>query len=582
MPTLQQRLARLAPYFKSAKRGVAVAIASSLVTALTEPALPAMLKPLLDRGFDNPDIPLWLVPLVIVGLFIVRSIAGFIAQYALAWAANQGVLELRGAMFDHLLRAHAALFTRHSASNLTNTLVYEVQSGAQMLVVAVLSLVRESLTLAALLAYLLWLNWKLTLFVGIMFPLVAVAVRVISKRLHRITLAGQKATDELAYVIEENVLAWRLVRLHGAEAQQSERLMRQSNLLRRLTMKSVAASSLMTPVTHTLAACALSAVIVAAMWQARYGDNSVGGFVAFIVAMLMLLAPIKKLSDVMGPMTRGLVALERGTALIDDSPAERGGEHAAAAARGEIELRGVSLRYKDDQAPALQDVDLRVHGGETVALVGPSGAGKSTLVHLLPRFVEPQRGSVLLDGVLLAEWDVRALRRQFALVSQDVVLFNDSVAMNVALGAQVDRERVREALRSANLLDFVDGLPQGLDALIGHNGSQLSGGQRQRLAIARAIYKDAPILILDEATSALDSESERAVQDALDRLMKGRTTLVIAHRLSTIEHADRVVAMDAGRVVEQGTHAELLARGGLYARLHAMQFGTARTQGETA
>ena len=582
MPTLQQRLARLAPYFKSAKRGVAVAIASSLVTALTEPALPAMLKPLLDRGFDNPDIPLWLVPLVIVGLFIVRSIAGFIAQYALAWAANQGVLELRGAMFDHLLRAHAALFTRHSASNLTNTLVYEVQSGAQMLVVAVLSLVRESLTLAALLAYLLWLNWKLTLFVGIMFPLVAVAVRVISKRLHRITLAGQKATDELAYVIEENVLAWRLVRLHGAEAQQSERLMRQSNLLRRLTMKSVAASSLMTPVTHTLAACALSAVIVAAMWQARYGDNSVGGFVAFIVAMLMLLAPIKKLSDVMGPMTRGLVALERGTALIDDSPAERGGEHAAAAARGEIELRGVSLRYKDDQAPALQDVDLRVHGGETVALVGPSGAGKSTLVHLLPRFVEPQQGSVLLDGVLLAEWDVRALRRQFALVSQDVVLFNDSVAMNVALGAQVDRERVREALRSANLLDFVDGLPQGLDALIGHNGSQLSGGQRQRLAIARAIYKDAPILILDEATSALDSESERAVQDALDRLMKGRTTLVIAHRLSTIEHADRVVAMDAGRVVEQGTHAELLARGGLYARLHAMQFGTARTQGETA
>jgi subfamily B ATP-binding cassette protein MsbA len=286
----------------------------------------------------------------------------------------------------------------------------------------------------------------------------------------------------------------------------------------------------------------------------------------------MLLAPIKKLSDVMGPMTRGLAALERGTALIDDSPVERGGGHTAAAARGEIELRGVTLRYKDDQAPALQDVDLQVHRGETVALVGPSGAGKSTLVHLLPRFVEPSDGSVLLDGVPLADWDVRALRRQFALVSQDVVLFNDSVAANVALGAQVDRERVREALRSANLLDFVDGLPQGLDALIGHNGSQLSGGQRQRLAIARAIYKDAPILILDEATSALDSESERAVQVALERLMKGRTTLVIAHRLSTIEHADRVVAMEAGRVVEQGTHAELLARGGLYARLHAMQF----------
>jgi len=541
-----------------------------------------MLQPLLDRGFASPDIPLWLVPVVIIGLFIVRSIAGFIAQYALAWAANQGVLELRRAMFDHLLNAHASLFSRHSASNLTNTLVYEVQNGTQMLVVAVLSLVRESLTLAALLGYLLWLNWKLTLFVGIMFPLVAVAVRLISKRLHRITLAGQKATDELAYVIEENVLAWRIVRLHGAEAQQSERLVRQSNLLRRLTMKSVAASSLMTPVTHTLAACALSAVIVVAMWQARYGDNSVGGFVAFIVAMLLLLAPIKKLSDVMGPMTRGLAALERGTALIDESPVEQGGLHQAEATRGEIELRGVNLRYKDDQLPALQDLSLHVHHGQTVALVGPSGAGKSTLVHLLPRFVEPGSGTVLLDGVPLADWDVRALRRQFALVSQDVVLFNDSVAANVALGAQVDRERVREALRSANLLDFVDGLPQGLDTLIGHNGSELSGGQRQRLAIARALYKDAPILILDEATSALDSESERAVQQALERLMKGRTTLVIAHRLSTIEHADRVVTMDAGRVVEQGTHAELLARGGLYARLHAMQFGATKTQGEPA
>jgi ATP-binding cassette, subfamily B, bacterial MsbA len=583
MPTLLQRTARLAPYFKSARRGVTVAIAASLVTALTEPALPAMLKPLLDRGFANPDIPLWLVPVVIIGLFIVRSIAGFIAQYTLAWAANQGVLELRRAMFEHLLRAHAALFTRHSASNLTNTLVYEVQNGAQVLVVAVLSLVRESLTLAALLGYLLWLNWKLTLFVGIMFPLVAVAVRLISKRLHRITLASQKATDELAYVIEENVLAWRIVRLHGAEAQQSQRLLQQSNLLRRLTMKSVAASSLMTPVTHTLAACALSAVIVVAMWQARYGDNSVGGFVAFIVAMLMLLAPIKKLSDVMGPMTRGLVALERGTALIDDSPVEHGGGHQAEAARGEIELHDVTLRYRDDQAPALDRVNLHVHPGETVALVGPSGAGKSTLVHLLPRFVDASEGRVLLDGVPLGDWRVDALRRQFALVSQDVVLFNDTVAANVALGAPqgeaVDRERVRQALRSANLLDFIDGLPQGLDSAIGHNGSQLSGGQRQRMAIARAIYKDAPILILDEATSALDSESERAVQEALDRLMKGRTTLVIAHRLSTIEHADRVVAMDAGRVVEQGTHAQLLAQGGLYARLHAMQFG-AKTQGE--
>jgi ATP-binding cassette, subfamily B, bacterial MsbA len=581
MSTLLQRSARFAPYFRSGRRGLVVAIVGSLITAISEPVLPALMKPLLDQGFGQADIALWLVPVVIVGLFMLRSAAGFVAQYALAWAANEGVLNLRRAMFEHLLSAHPGLFTRHSASNLTNTLVYEVQLGAQLLVVAVLTLVRESLTLAALLGYLIWLNWKLTLFVGVMFPLVFVAVRLISKRLRRITLAAQKATDELAYVIEENVLAWRIVRVHGAAGQQTERFVSHSNLLRRLMMKSVAAAATMTPVTHTLTACALSGVIVAALWQSRTSGTTVGGFVSFVTAMLMLLAPIKKLSDVMGQVTRGMAALERGTVLMDESPLERGGSHDGGVARGEIELHGVTLRYRDDQLPALDQVSLHVHPGETVALVGPSGAGKSTLVHLLPRFVDPGTGSVRLDGVPLHDWEVGALRRQFALVSQDVVLFNDSVAANVALGAPqgtaIDRERVREALRGANLLEFAEGMPQGLDTIIGHNGSQLSGGQRQRMAIARAIYKDAPILILDEATSALDSESERAVQEALDRLMRGRTTLVIAHRLSTIEHADRVVAMDAGRVVEQGTHAQLLALGGLYARLHAMQFGTLPT-----
>ncbi len=577
-PSLLQRFRRLAPYFVHARAGFGVAALAALVSALTEPALPALMKPLLDSGFGKSDLPLWLVPVVIVGLFVLRAAAGFVAQYALAWTANQGVLKLRRDMFAHLLNAQPALFTRHSASNLTNTLVYEVQQGAQAIVIAVLNLLRDSLTLVALLSYLIWLNWKLTLFVGVMFPAVAVAVRIISRRLHRITLAGQTATDELAYVIEENVLAWRTVRLHGAAAQQAQRFDTQSQRMRRLTMKSVAAAATMTPVTHTLTAAALSAVIVVALWQSSSGATTVGGFAAFITAMLMLLAPIKHLSDVMAPITRGLAALERGVALIEDSPRERGGSHAPAKVRGEIELRGVTLRYRADHAPALERCSLHVRAGETVALVGPSGAGKTSLINLLPRFVEADEGSVALDGTALADWDVDALRRQFALVSQDVVLFNDTLAANVALGAAgahaPDRERVRAALRAAHLLDFADSQPEGLDTPIGHNGSRLSGGQRQRLAIARAIYKDAPILILDEATSALDSESERAVQDALERLMAGRTTLVIAHRLSTIEHADRVVAMDAGRIVEQGTHAQLLAAGGLYARLHAMQFGT--------
>jgi subfamily B ATP-binding cassette protein MsbA len=430
--------------------------------------------------------------------------------------------------------------------------------------------------LVALVGYLLYVNWQLTLFISVLFPAIALVMRKLSKRLHRLTIEGQTATHELAYVVEENVLAWRIVRLHGAEPSQTRRFTRGSDKLRRLSIKSNMAAATMTPITQLISACALSAVVVAALWQSSAQGSSAGEFVSFITAMLMLLAPLKHLSEVTGPVSRGLAALERGVELINDAQIEAGGSYAPGRARGEIEMRQVNLKYKSDQSPALADVTVHLKVGETVALVGPSGAGKTTLVNLLPRFLEPDSGEILLDGKPLAEWDIVALRRQFALVSQDVVLFNDSIAANVALGAEIEgdqnRDAVRQALKAANLLEFVDGLPQGLDTVIGHNGNQLSGGQRQRLAIARAVFKDAPILILDEATSALDSESERLVQEALDRLMKGRTSLVIAHRLSTIKAADRVLVLEGGRVVEQGTHAELLALGGLFAHLHSLQF----------
>ena len=576
MLTLLQRFARIAPSFRHARLGVLLALVGSLVGALTEPMVAQLLKTLLDTGFRDHALPLWMVPVAIVGLFTLRGVAGFVAQVALTWAALQGVQELRRQLFSRVLTAAGAMFGRQSASSLTNTLVYEVQSGATLLVGAMLTLAKDSLTLLALLAYLLWLNWKLTLFVVVLFPAVAVLMRIVGRRLHRLTRQGQDATDELAYVVEENALAWRIVRMHGAGPAQASRFETHALQLRRVLLKIVAASATITPLTQLFAALALSAVITLALWQSQGNTASIGGFVAFVTAMLQLVAPVKHLSEVMGPLTRGLASIERGLELMDLSPPEHGGTHRSERASGRIALTDLTLRYRDDQTNVLDALTLEIAPGETLALVGASGAGKSSLINLLPRFIEPTSGTIALDGVALPEWDIDNLRRQFAMVSQDVVLFNDSVAANVALGdaSPPDPARVRAALAGAHLLDFAQALPQGIDTRIGHNGSELSGGQRQRLAIARALYKDAPILILDEATSALDNESERAVQAALETLMRGRTTIVIAHRLSTIEHAQRIVLLDAGRIAEQGSHAELLKRGGLYARLHAMQFRT--------
>jgi subfamily B ATP-binding cassette protein MsbA len=572
MPSFQARLKRIWPYFAESRWGLALGLAAGAVGAMTEPMIPALMKPLLDKGFQNGALPLWSIPLAIVGLFAVRGGSGFVAQYALSWFSNQGVARMRAALFARLLSAQPELYQHHTASSLTNTVVYEVQGGARTLTFSTQSLVTDSLRLLALLGYLFYLNWQLTLFVALLFPAVAVVMKVLSKRLRRLSVAGQDATDALAYVVEENVMAWRLVRLHGAQAPQTQRFDRHNLALTRISQKSVTAGASMTPITQMLAAMALSAVIVAALWQTDRGTGSVGAFVSFVTAMLMLVAPMKSLSQVADPITRGMASLDRGAQLIASSEVEHSGGFDPGRSGGRLELQGVTLRYRDDQPPAVDNITLLLEPGQSVALVGPSGAGKSTLVNLLPRFIEPTAGQLLLDGMPLAEWDIHALRRQFALVSQDVVLFNDSVAANVALGSELDPTRVRAALQAANLSDFVATLPQGIETVIGHNGGQLSGGQRQRMAIARAIYKDAPILILDEATSALDSESERSVQAALETLMRGRTSLVIAHRLSTIERADRIVAMEAGRIAEQGSHAELLAQGGLYARLHALQF----------
>jgi subfamily B ATP-binding cassette protein MsbA len=570
--SLLQRLKRVAPWFAGHPGALALGIVGILVGAATEPAIPALMKPLLDNGFDHGTLELWKIPAVLLLLFGVRGFAGFVAAYCLARVTNYSMELLRQRLFEKLLRADPQLFTNQHTSGLTNTMVYEVNNGASLLVTTMLAFAKDLVTLLALLGYLLTLNWKLTLIVFAIFPPIAWVVKNLSRRLDNVTRASQDATDGLAYVVEENVLAYRMVRLHNAQSSQTKKFATSNQRLRQLALKAVVANSVMTPLIQMLAALALSAVIMVALYQST-GDSAttgvtVGGFAAFITGMLMLVSPIKHLSEVAGTLTRGVTSLERGLNLLDLTPDETQGTHTSQQIKGEICFDQVSLQYSSANQPALDGVSLTIQPGQTVALVGPSGSGKTTLANLLPRFLEPSSGEVRLDGVALRDWSLTSLRSQVAYVSQDVVMFNESVAHNIALGDSVDTARVWSALEAANLADFVRGLPEQENTLVGHNATQLSGGQRQRLAIARAIYKNAPILILDEATSALDSASELAVKDALNGLMQGRTSLVIAHRLSTIEHADLIVVMQAGRIVETGTHSQLMRQGGAYAALY--------------
>jgi subfamily B ATP-binding cassette protein MsbA len=433
--------------------------------------------------------------------------------------------------------------------------------------------------------YLIYLNWKLTLIVLVIFPIIAYVMSKINRRLRSLNREQQTLTSDLAYIVEEAAAGYRIVKVHGAEQYEMNRFLEKAERLRQFALKSAVAGGLNQPITQLIASMALSIVLVVALMQSATEGTTVGGFAAFVTAMMLVISPLKHLADINQPLQRGLTAAEMIFGLMDQPLEEaedrRLNMRSVDKAKGDIRFDDVGFSYEQEEGrqDTLRGINLSIKPGEVVAFVGPSGGGKSTLVNLLPRFFKPTSGQIFLDDIPLEDIVLADVRKQLAFVSQDVILFNDTIAANVAYGANgqegIDRGRAMEALEAANLGALIKELPEGIDSMIGDNGNRLSGGQRQRLAIARAIYKDAPILILDEATSALDSESERQVQDALERLMAGRTTLVIAHRLSTIEHADRIVVLEHGQIVESGPHVELIKKDGLYANLHRIQFSNA-------
>ncbi|MFM0187681.1 lipid A export permease/ATP-binding protein MsbA [Paraburkholderia nemoris] len=568
---------RLWPYIKPLLWVVIGAIVAMAVSAGTDAAIPALLKPLLDKGFGAHanDNAKWFVPAAVIGLALVRGVSQYASGYLLAYVSNKILLDLRLKMFDRMIHTSVEFFQRETASTVINAIVFEVNQILNVLLSVLVTLVRDSLTVVFLLGYLFYLNWRLTLIVAVLLPGIGWLVGKINRRLRRLNREHQLLTNELSYIVEETVGGYKVVKVHNGEQYETDRFTAMSKRLRGYAMRMTVSGGLAQPLTQFLASIALAVVITIAVVQSSSDQTTVGGFVAFVTSMLLIISPLKHLMDVNQPLQRGMTACELIFGLIDEPSEPEGGGKPLERAHGEVEFRDVSFTYGSNATHGrhtLDQVSFKVAPGEMVALAGPSGSGKTTLVNLLPRFFDPTGGEILVDGVALPEYGLHALRSQIAMVSQDVVLFNDTVANNVAYGQTAEPDKVKAALRAANLWDTVEAMPNGIDTLVGDNGMMLSGGQRQRLAIARAIYKDAPILILDEATSALDSESERHVQAALETLMKGRTTLVIAHRLSTIERADRILVMDAGRIVERGSHRELLTQGGLYAHLHRIQF----------
>ncbi|MEN9480017.1 MAG: hypothetical protein RLZZ298_1412 [Pseudomonadota bacterium] len=573
--TSRELYLRLLTYVRPYWKVFLIALGAMALSSLAEPVFPAMMKHLLDDGFSKASGEWdWLFyPLAIMGIFLARAIFGFIGDYAMSWVSNNVITEMRQAMFVRMIRLPTRYYSDNLSGRLMSRVAYDVTGVAGAATNALTSLIKDSLSIVGLLAWLIYLNWQLTLITLSVVPFIAVVVRTFSKRLRSVARGQQESMGQITQVLQEAIEGNKVVKIFGGQAYEEARFYKSVREQRRLAMRATLASAAQTPIVQFFSATGVAIIMGVALKQANTDQATVGSFVSFVTAMLMIMAPLKRLTDVNAPIQRGLAAAESVFSLIDAETETDTGTESLGRAQGLVEFDKVTFTYPGSDKPALNAVSLTVRPGECVALVGPSGSGKTTAANLLPRFYQIDGGEIRVDGHALQNIQLASLRDNIALVSQDVVLFNDTLGANIAYGSKraATKDEIRAAAKAAHALEFIDALPQGLDTMIGENGVKLSGGQRQRLAIARALLKNAPILILDEATSALDTESERHVQAALDELMRGRTTLVIAHRLSTIERADRIVTLAHGEKQEEGSHAELLAQDGLYARLYRMQ-----------